>query len=110
METIDGGTRYLEKRGTRFLFLVRFLPLIRTALYFTAGSLQVRARTFFLLDGISTVIYLLGLMNLAYAAGENIDSLVEGFKRFQFSLLGFLLTGSLFILYRNRRTKRTLAS
>jgi membrane protein DedA with SNARE-associated domain len=80
--------------------------LIRTALYFTAGSLQVRARTFFLLDATSTVIYLLGLMNLAYYAGENIESLIEGFKRFQFGLLAFLLTGSLFIFYRSRQSKR----
>ncbi len=107
---VAAAERYLEKRGTRFLFLVRFLPLIRTALYFTAGSLQVRARTFFLLDAASTVIYLLGLMNLAYYAGENIDPLIEGFKRFQFGLLGFLITGTLIILYRSRRAKRTLAS
>jgi membrane protein DedA with SNARE-associated domain len=105
-EKIEQAERFLENRGTKFIFFVRFLPLIRTALYFTAGSLQVRARTFFLLDATSTVIYLLGLMNLAYLAGENIEALIEGFKRFQFALLGFLVLTATGVLLRQKWTRR----
>ncbi|MBC7397594.1 MAG: DedA family protein [Bdellovibrionales bacterium] len=90
-QKVCAAETYLNQKGTRFLFFVRFLPLIRTVLYFTAGSLQVPPRTFFLMDGLSTLIYVPLLMSLAYYAGENIDSLVVQFKQIQFLLLGFLL-------------------
>jgi membrane protein DedA with SNARE-associated domain len=103
---VERASRFLEEKGTGFLFFVRFLPLIRTALYFTAGSLQVRARTFFLLDATSTVIYLMGLMNLAFYASENINELIEKFKHFQFTLLGLLFITALFLFLKNRKPKR----
>ncbi len=79
--------KFLATRGNKFIFCIRFLPLIRTVLFFTAGSLRIKPKAFYLLNGASTVLYLTILMNLSYAAGENIDFLLSLFKRFQFGLL-----------------------
>jgi membrane protein DedA with SNARE-associated domain len=82
---------FLSRKGSGFLFCIRFLPLVRTVLFFTAGSLQVRPRTFYLLNGTATVIYLTALMNLAYSAGKNTDVWISTFKHVQFILLGLLI-------------------
>ena len=55
---VELAEHYLNTKGTKFLFIVRFLPLIRTVLFFTAGSLRVRPRTFYLMDMAATAIYL----------------------------------------------------
>jgi len=102
-EKVKNAEAFLAEKGNRFLFCVRFLPLIRTVLFFTAGSLQVRPRTFYLLNMSATVIYLVILMNLAHSAGENIDALIPVLKRFQLVLLGLFAAGlALFYLKRKR--------
>ncbi len=98
---------FLAQKGSRFVFCIRFMPFIRTALFFTAGTLRIHPRTFYLLNGISTVIYLSILMNLAHAAGSNIDGVIAGFKRFQSILLvAALLLGTLAFTL-SRRKGRT---
>ncbi len=108
-EKVSAAEIYLKEKGNRFLFLVRFLPLIRTVLYFTAGSLQVPPRTFFLLNGISTLLYLTMVMNAAYFAGENIDQVISFLKQCQFLLLGLVIAVSIFALLR-KKMKRSVPS
>lgn len=103
---IERAERYLENHGARFLFVVRYLPLIRTALFFTAGSLKVRPRTFYLMDGLASTLYLPLVMGTAYFASENIDSVIQTFKNFQFLLLaGFLFVLGAVLLRKNSKRK-----
>jgi membrane protein DedA with SNARE-associated domain len=106
---IEKAEEFLERKGSKFIFCIRFLPLVRTALFFTAGSLQTRPRIFYLLNGASTVIYLAVLMNLSYQAGTNIDLLIAGFKKFQLGILILMMTVLSFAVRANRK-KRQLAS
>jgi membrane protein DedA with SNARE-associated domain len=106
---VEQAEEFLERRGSKFIFCIRFLPLVRTALFFTAGSLQTRPRIFYLLNGASTVIYLAVLMNLSYQAGTNIDLLIAGFKKFQLGILILMMTVLVFGVRANRK-KRQLAS
>ena len=106
---IEKAEEFLERRGSKFIFCIRFLPFVRTALFFTAGSLQTRPRIFYLLNGASTVIYLAVLMNLSFQAGTNIDLLVAGFKKFQRGFLILVMTVIAFTVRANRK-RRQLAS
>lgn len=99
---VSAAETYLATKGNRFLFCVRFLPLIRTALYFTAGSLQVRPKTFYWLDCLSTSIYLMTLMNIAFYAGENIETLLPLFRQFQFVLLAIFVIFVTAFVVRNK--------
>ena len=102
-EKVKTAEIYLSEKGNRFLFCVRFLPLIRTALFFTAGSLQVKPKIFYLLNITSTLIYLFALMSLSYAAGENIDSLINTFKQFQVLLLAMVVGIGITLYLRRKR-------
>jgi membrane-associated protein len=108
-EKVADAEKYLQEKGNAFIFCVRFLPLIRTVLYFTAGSLQIKPRMFYLLNGASTLIYLFGLMNAAFYAGENIDQLIATFKQAQFTFLG-LFALVFFTFFIRKKIKRPATS
>ena len=96
---------FLNTRGTRFLFFVRFLPLIRTVLYFTAGSLQVRPRTFYAWNVSSTLLYLPVLMGSAYYASDNLAQVYGTLKKFQFALLAMVIVIGLVFLLKKKPMK-----
>ena len=106
-QKIQTAEHFLKTKGSKFLFCVRFLPVIRTVLFFTAGCLQVPAKTFYLLNMSSTAIYTPLLMGASYYASANIDQVLVFLKKFQFGLLGLILISGCFI-YFNQSKKRKL--
>lgn len=61
----------LQQRGAAFLFVVRFIPGVRTALFFAAGSLRMRYRDLFLFDGLAALIELpLLVYGVRYLGGK----------------------------------------
>ncbi len=102
--SVNQAMKLLEKHGRKFLFTVRFLPLIRTALFFTAGTLRVPPRTFYLMNGIATLIYIPTIMLSSYYASANIDLVLQTLKKFQFGLLGILVAVILFLAIRKKKT------
>ncbi len=106
---VTQAEQYLARNGTQFLFMVRFLPLIRTVLFFSAGALQVKPKTFYLMNALATLIYLPILMGSAYLASEHIDELVRILKQFQFGLLGLVVFIALLFAFR-KKEKKELAS
>jgi membrane-associated protein len=48
----------MRRYGPAYIFVVRFLPGIRTMLFFAAGSLKTRYRDFFVYDGLAAAIEL----------------------------------------------------
>ena len=90
--------------GKQFLFFVRFLPLIRTALFFAAGTLQVNPSTFYLMNATSTLIYVPVLMLSSYYAAAHIETVLIVLKQFQYGVLGScILAIIIWILYRKRK-------
>jgi len=104
-EKIAVGENYLNTRGTKFLFIVRFLPLIRTVLFFAAGCLRVKPRTFYLMNGTASAIYVPLLMGVSYYTSENIDEVISALKRFQFGLLIAMVAIGLVVYVKRSRSK-----
>lgn len=109
-EKIVTAESFMRTRGDKFLFVVRFLPLIRTALFFTAGCLQVTPRKFYFLNGTATAIYLPILMGTAFTAAENIDQVIATLKKFQFGLLAGLIVIAILLYFARRKPKGTLVA
>jgi membrane protein DedA with SNARE-associated domain len=106
-EKIALAEHFLRTRGERFLFVVRFLPLIRTVLFFTAGSLQVRPKAFYLYNAIATAIYLPILMSTAFFMSENIEAVLATLKKFQFLLMaGLIVTIAIVFIQRRNRSRQ----
>ena len=69
--------------GPFYIFVIRFLPGIRTALFFAAGSLKLPYRHLFIFDGAAALIELpLLVYGVRYVGGrwQEIMALVERFQ------------------------------
>jgi len=101
-KSVANASQSLNQHGLKFLFIVRFLPLIRTALFFTAGTLQVPPKSFYLMNGVATLIYVPMIMVSSYYASANIDVLLKVLKQFQFGLLAAVILMAALILRKKK--------
>jgi membrane protein DedA with SNARE-associated domain len=100
-----------ERYGNRLMFIARFLPGMRTAVYITAGTThRVSFMRFLLLDGLAALISVPIWVYLGYFGADNHEWLVKWIRRGQSSLwvLGGLVVVVLLVLWwrHRRRTAR----
>lgn len=95
----------LRRRGAAFLFFVRFIPGIRTALFFAAGSLRMRYRDLFLYDGVAALIELpLLVYGVRYVGGR--WQVLQGYLHgAQWYLLGGIALASVLWWWRRRKRR-----
>jgi membrane protein DedA with SNARE-associated domain len=55
-ERLDGVRNYFSKYGVGVVFVGRFMPGLRTAIFFTAGTLRFSGYKFFAMDGLAALI------------------------------------------------------
>jgi len=99
--------RAMQRWGPGFIFFARFLPGLRTALLFAAGSMNIRYRHLFLFDGAAAVIELpLLIWGVRYVGGRWED-IVGGLQRWQDWLLPAvaLAVVALVLLWWRRRAR-----
>ena len=96
-----------EKYGNWVLFLARFMPGIRTAVFVTAGaSKKVSFWQWFSMDGLAALISVPLWVYLGEFGARNIDWLKAMVHRFQigiFTVLGLVVVGVLVTWLRNRK-------
>jgi membrane protein DedA with SNARE-associated domain len=95
----------MRRWGPAYLFAVRFMPGLRTALLFAAGSLKIPYRSLFLYDGLAAAIELPLLVYAVRYIGGNWQQLLAGVQRWQGWILGVglaLVVGAWLVLRRRR--------
>lgn len=104
--------RRFERQGNRLLFIARFLPGMRTAVFITAGlTHRVSVWRFLLFDGAAALISVPVWVYLGYLGANNHEWLVTWIHRGQTGLwivLGVLavIVGVYWWRRRNRRVRR----
>ena len=81
----------MRRWGPGYLFLVRFLPGMRSALLFAAGSLKMPYRHLLLFDGAAGLIELPLLVYAVRLVGGRWQDILAGVQRWQAVLLPALL-------------------
>jgi membrane protein DedA with SNARE-associated domain len=96
--------RRMRRHGAASIFAVRFMPGLRTALFFAAGSMKIPYRRFALFDGVAAAIELPLLVAAVRAVGGRWRDIVAAVQPWQ-GLLWPLVLGvaALVLLYRWRR-------
>lgn len=102
---MDIAESFFKKKGLLIVFMVRFLPLLRTSLFLTIGSLRVSPAKFYLLNALSTAIYLPLVIIGSNRASANAGEIVATLKKFQFIPVLILLS-ILTILFLKSRGKK----
>jgi membrane-associated protein len=97
----------VRRGGPAYIFVIRFMPGIRTALFFAAGTLKIRYRTFFLFDGLGAAIELPLLVYGVRFVGGRWQEILATVQQFQLALLiGLAVLASSVLALRSLR-KRT---
>ena len=99
----------VQRGGPAYIFLIRFMPGIRTALFFAAGTLKIRYRTFFLFNGAAAAIELPLLVYGVRFVGGRWEEILAAIHRLQAVLLIGLAALALALLAFRALRKRARA-
>ncbi len=94
-------------RGHGFLFVTRFLPGIRTPIFFAAGSLKIPYRRMAVLDFCAALIQVPILVYGVRYVGGNTDLILGYLERFQKVVLAVVVIGLVMYFIRRRRLSRS---
>ena len=90
----------IRRRGPIYIFVIRFLPGIRTPLFFAAGSLKLPYRYLFIYDGLAAAIHLPLLVYSVRYVGGHWQTILEYVEHFQLYIFGAILLALAFWLVR----------
>jgi membrane protein DedA with SNARE-associated domain len=97
----------VRRGGPAYIFLIRFMPGIRTALFFAAGTLKIPYRTFFGFNGLAAAIELPLLVYGVRFVGGRWQEIMATIERFQVALLIGLAAVALLALAMRARRRRS---
>lgn len=105
-ERLAGFQERVRRGGPATIFVIRFMPGIRTALFFAAGTLKIRYRTFFVYDGLAAAVELPLLVHGVRFVGGRWQEILAHVQRFQVVLLvGLGLLAALALVLRSVRRR-----
>jgi membrane protein DedA with SNARE-associated domain len=98
----------MRRWGPGYIFVVRFMPGVRTALFFAAGSLKMPYRHLFVYDGLAAIVELPLLVYGVRAVGGNWQRIMEVVGQFQGLLVAavVVLVLGAWLVGRRRRASR----
>lgn len=100
VERMNKVRREFDRHGTKSVFFGRFFAGIRGLVYFTAGTLGMRYRTFLLLDLLGALLSAPISVWLGFKFGAEIERLLGYVKQFDRALLIVLALLILYLLVR----------
>jgi membrane protein DedA with SNARE-associated domain len=83
--------RKLHEQGNKVIFAARFMPGLRTPVFFTSGTLHLPLRVFLFYDGLAALISVPTIVYATFYFGNHVDRVVRVVKRIQFGVFGTIL-------------------
>jgi membrane protein DedA with SNARE-associated domain len=83
--------RKLHEQGNKVIFAARFMPGLRTPVFFTSGTLHLPVRVFLFYDGLAALISVPTIVYATFYFGDHVDRVVHVVKRIQFGVVGSIL-------------------
>jgi membrane protein DedA with SNARE-associated domain len=81
----------LHEQGNKVIFAARFMPGLRTPIFFSAGTLHLPFRVFFFYDGMAALISVPTIVYAIFYFGDHVDRVIKVIKRLQFGVIGTIL-------------------
>lgn len=82
---------FLTKNGPKVLFSARFMPGLRSVVFFTSGTLGTPLSKFILYDGLAAMISVPLLVVSAWYWGAQIDAVIERARQAEHGILAIIL-------------------
>ena len=74
LESVKG---LLDKHGYKMIFAARFMPGFRMPAYFSTGMFKIPFRTFFLMDGLASVLSVPAIVYSMYYFGDRVEWVIR---------------------------------
>jgi len=104
---------YFRKFGSKVILVGRFTPGLRFTIFFTAGTLHVRASVFFIYDFVAAAFSVPVLVYVAYFFGDKIDHVIMYARRTEHGILIAIVIAAIVVgikLYRRRKRLARVAA
>jgi membrane protein DedA with SNARE-associated domain len=96
----------LATRGNKILFGARFMPGLRSPLFFTAGALGVKARVFLFYDGLAALISVPTIVFSVYFFGHEMEKVIATIERANQGIVIAILTISVVVYFRWKKRQK----
>lgn len=83
--------KQLHERGKKVIFFARFMPGLRMPIYFTTGTLGIPFRTFFVLDGLASLLSVPLIVYTVFYFGDEVDWVIHLIQRVEHGIIGVAL-------------------
>ena len=90
-ERLDYVSGKLKTGGRKLIFAARFMPGLRAPVYFTAGTLHLPYRTFFLYDGMAAVLSVPLIVYSVFHFGHEVDEVVHVIQKVEHGIALLIL-------------------
>ena len=98
---------YYREHGGKTLFIARFLPGIRTPIYFVAGTVQTPYWKMLACDGSAAAISVPILVLLGYYGAEHFDAVVKMAEVGQIAIIAAIILAVIgVVIYRRKRKNK----
>lgn len=86
----EKATEFLQAKGPQVLFSARFMPGLRSVVFFTSGTLGIRLRTFLFFDGLAALLSVPALVLSSWYFGEQIQDVIKYAQRSEQGILAVI--------------------
>lgn len=103
---INRADKWFLRYGDSAIFISRLLPVVRTFISFPAGISKMHFKRFVIYSFVGSFIWSLGLAYIGFILGNNWLSLKSIFHRFDFLILGLIVIGIVWYIWRHIKAHR----
>jgi membrane protein DedA with SNARE-associated domain len=104
LRRVEGKVR---DNGAAVIFIGRFLPGLRAAVFFAAGKAKIPPAKFLAVDALAAILSIPAFIYAGYLCAANIDALMGVLREFRGLLIcSALVAGALFLLHLRRQTNQ----
>jgi len=86
-KNIDRAKKFMDKHGSRSVFISKFIVGLRYSVFFTSGMFEIGYKKFIKFDMLASCISVPTLVFLAYFNGQKIDIVIALVKKVEYEIL-----------------------
>lgn len=96
----------LKKKGYKLIFAARFMPGLRTPIYFTAGVLRYPFKWMLMYDGLAALVSVPLIMGVVYYFGDKVEKVIGMIKSVEhgiFAIIICVIAATAWRFYKNHK-------
>ena len=100
-ERLERARGFLQKNGPQVLFSARFMPGLRSVVFFTSGTMGIPFKQFITFDGVAMLISVPLLISASFYWGEQFDMVIAKARQAEHGILIAIIAVALFFGLKN---------